>query len=394
MDRNAFLKRTLAAGAGLSLFPALLTSCQKEEDLVVNFSGDVLVIGAGAAGMMAAYKLRQYGISVTVLEADDQIGGRTRKLEGFVDFPVDLGAEWIHTKPDVFGRILDNPDADGTVDVISYSPEEISTYNNGSLTTQNWTSYFYREYKFKATTWYDFFADFVLPSIQNDIVLNSPVIAVDSTGDRVRATTQDGTEYTADRVVFAAPLSILKEELMAFTPALSSTKREAIDAVEYPPGIKVFLRFSEMFYPEMLSIGSLISFFGDGKLYFDGAYGKDTGDHLLTLFWVEEDAAALTDLSDEAIIETVLAELDEIFEGQASEKLLDVRVQNWSALPYIRGSYSHIPNSTYNQTVEALAEPHGQVRFAGEYTHNGENSTVHGAAFTGVAQALEILKGN
>ena len=46
---------------------------------------------------------------------------------------------------------------------------------------------------------------------------------------------------------------------VTFTPALSATKRDAMDAVDFPPSIKVFLRFSEMFYPKLMTIGSLIS---------------------------------------------------------------------------------------------------------------------------------------
>ncbi|MGA6983158.1 MAG: FAD-dependent oxidoreductase, partial [Candidatus Sulfotelmatobacter sp.] len=37
---------------------------------------DVIVIGAGAAGMSAAIDLANAGLSVTILEARDRIGGR------------------------------------------------------------------------------------------------------------------------------------------------------------------------------------------------------------------------------------------------------------------------------------------------------------------------------
>ena len=58
---------------------------------------DVLVIGAGAAGLAAAVELARRGRSVLVLEARDRIGGRvwTRRMPG-LDLPVELGAEFIH----------------------------------------------------------------------------------------------------------------------------------------------------------------------------------------------------------------------------------------------------------------------------------------------------------
>ena len=58
---------------------------------------DVIIIGAGAAGLMCARTLVQAGFSVAVLEARDRIGGRIFTLEdnGF-PIPVELGAEFIH----------------------------------------------------------------------------------------------------------------------------------------------------------------------------------------------------------------------------------------------------------------------------------------------------------
>ncbi|MFJ4295535.1 flavin monoamine oxidase family protein [Curtobacterium sp. NPDC089689] len=56
---------------------------------------DVIVVGAGVAGLAAARALVQGGRSVTVLEARDRIGGRTW-TDDALGVPVDLGASWIH----------------------------------------------------------------------------------------------------------------------------------------------------------------------------------------------------------------------------------------------------------------------------------------------------------
>jgi len=60
-------------------------------------SADVIIIGAGAAGLMAAHTLVRSGKTVTVLEARNRIGGRihTISADGF-SLPVELGAEFIH----------------------------------------------------------------------------------------------------------------------------------------------------------------------------------------------------------------------------------------------------------------------------------------------------------
>ncbi len=58
---------------------------------------DIIVIGAGAAGLAAAAALGRSGRSVLVLEARDRIGGRIwTRLEPELAVPVELGAEFIH----------------------------------------------------------------------------------------------------------------------------------------------------------------------------------------------------------------------------------------------------------------------------------------------------------
>ncbi len=57
---------------------------------------DILVIGAGAAGLAAAQFLRNQRQNVIVLEARDRIGGRAYTDYEFASFPVELGAEFIH----------------------------------------------------------------------------------------------------------------------------------------------------------------------------------------------------------------------------------------------------------------------------------------------------------
>src|SRR5262245_57495659 len=58
---------------------------------------DVVVIGAGAAGLAAAWELSRAGRRVLLLEARPRVGGRcwTHRMSG-LDVPVELGAEFLH----------------------------------------------------------------------------------------------------------------------------------------------------------------------------------------------------------------------------------------------------------------------------------------------------------
>ena len=59
-------------------------------------SRDIVVIGAGAAGIAAARSLRGAGRDVTILEARDRVGGRVWTTYDLAPFPVELGAEYVH----------------------------------------------------------------------------------------------------------------------------------------------------------------------------------------------------------------------------------------------------------------------------------------------------------
>lgn len=393
MKRAEFLRKCAVLGIAAPFLPQLI-GCGKDDTFDVNFKGKITIVGAGAAGLMAGYMLQRYGIDFQILEANSTYGGRLKKIDGFADFPIDLGAEWIHTSPTIFARLINDKDVDGSVELIPYNPATISTWKDGKLKKQNWASAFYGELKFKQTTWFDFFKDYIVPSIKDKILYNQVVTKVDYSSDQAILTTEDGGIYTADKCLLTVPIQMLQLNSIEFVPELPSDKREAINKVDVPPGIKVFLEFSKRFYPDILIVGGLQ---GDEweQMYYDAAFKKDSSKNIMGLFYVGDGANEFTDLADDnAIIEKILKQLDEVFDGQASKYYKKHITQNWSKEPYIQGSYSHY-ESNESSIKSSLRRPlNAKVYFAGEAIEEEDSSTVHGAGLSAYEAIEGILSGS
>lgn len=387
-------------GIGLPILSSiLLPSCGKSDvvfpTLHTSFSGKIVIIGAGAAGLAAGYLLKRYGIDFEIIEAAPVYGGRLKKSSHFADFPIDLGAEWIHTDPKILADIINNPHLEAHVDTIVYNPQTIKSWNNGRLKSHNYIKNFYSEWKFKRTTWFDFFEEFIIPEISDKIVLNQPISEINYQGDKVLLTSHSNDTFEADKVLITTSVKTLQMGQITFQPSWPAEKTEALNSIFMGDGIKMFIEFKERFYPDILAFGNVFQALDEEeKFVYDAAFRKDSNKHILGLFAINDQARAYTQLlSEDEMIARFLAELDEIFDGKASAHYVRHIIQNWSDEPFIQGAYSYSFDGNRNSIVSMMQEPlSDKIYFAGEALSLDYQSTVHGAcesAYNTIAKMMQ-----
>ncbi|MEA2489101.1 MAG: monoamine oxidase [Acidobacteriota bacterium] len=94
-SRRRFLKTTAAATAAATVAPLMFPRA-------AHAAGDprIVILGAGAAGLTAAFRLQQQGLHATILEAAPRVGGRMYSLQNhFPDGQIaELGGELIDSE--------------------------------------------------------------------------------------------------------------------------------------------------------------------------------------------------------------------------------------------------------------------------------------------------------
>jgi monoamine oxidase len=399
MTRKEFLENSLLMGIGLPfLMSSFLKSTNSDQSISrsdVGFKGKVLIIGAGAAGMAAGYALKRYGVDFEILEAASVFGGRLKKAEDFTDFPIDLGAEWIHIEPKLLNEITRNHSPDTAFETMVYNPQTIQTWKNGKLRPRNYIRSLYSEWKFKDSTWFDFFEENIIPEISDRLKFNKPVSEIDYTSKKIKIVTVDKEIITADKVLVTIPVKLLQNKQITFRPELSEERTKAVNKIFMGDGIKIFVEFKQKFYPDILSFGNIFkALIDEEKFVYNAAFKKDSASHVLALFAINDKASAYTSLKNEGkIITRFLKELDEIFEGQATKYYVKHTIQNWSKEPFIQGAYSYAFEGRRKAIINTISKPiMNKVFFAGEALSLKHHATVHGACGSAYESVDRMLK--
>lgn len=453
MQRRDFIKNTVL-GSG-----ALVIGC-KEKDAYTErkYEGQIAIIGAGVAGLYAGYLLEEKGITnYTILEASEQIGGRIRSLKGFADFDIELGAEKIRGARSIwydwakeFGASfvvnnttdyyqvgglprtesqlkgdLDFRDALAlTTQARSYSatdinlqqymtnnrlPTRVQHIPNALIANEYGTSA--NRLSLKGITeeeqlWSAGSGDFLLAngSLQTileekcektipKVIFNKQIKKIDYSNELIVLEDNQGQRRFVNKVIVTVPLSILQSNDLLFSPTLPEAKVAAIKNIGMGAGMKIVLSFNRRFWEN--DAGSIYTS-GFVPKYQVSSNGRSTKSFVLTAFVMGEKAEVLSDLSNTAIVQNLLKDLDNLFgNGVASLSFTNARVMDWGKAPFIKGAYSYpIVGGGGLLTRQALSQPVlRKLYFAGEATHYGGHSgTVHGAMESSRRAVEELVR--
>lgn len=441
MNRRDFLKQSSLLTIGGILLPStLLTTCRKEtlfED--VTYDGKVIIIGAGAAGLYAAYILKSKGIDFQILEASSTYGGRLGKLTGFANFPIDTGAQWLHGENSILGDLIKSSKTKITRDdsetkfwfnnqLIDALPQNTNIFEGEELPDISYEAYALQnglgnEYKYIIEniagdqgaaashlsvygnnkdeenwsagdddfkfeeTFFDLIDKEIASQVKDQILINTIITKIDYSQSEIKLTDSNNNTFNANKVIVTVPISILKSGDIQFIPALPIEKTTAFSKIGMDAGMKVFLKFSNRFFDQNIIGGEICA------AYADDSIGKTQNDHILLAFIMGNQAEYLTSLgSDVAITAALLQELDLMYNGQATASFIASHVENWTTNPFVKGAYSYstIGMGDARKTAsQALSE---KLYFAGEAMNtNGHHQTVHGAVETGYREVMNIL---
>ena len=384
MDRKEFIKMCGLFGLSIPLhrvLSACASSNVNDDDTVVGqFSGKILIVGAGAAGMSAGYLLAQNGIDFEILEASSTYGGRTKRSNTFVDFPVPLGAEWIHSLDNEFASIVNDDSIQVDIQTTPYDSQDTVGFYDGTNYTTAALGDPEVDRKFINSTWFDFFDTYIAPSVLGNTRFNTVVMNINYSGDKVVVTDNNGQTHEADKLIFTAPLKILQEGMVNFTPALPSSKQNAINSATVWGGFKAFIEFTSNFWPAYLAFPDSETSAGQ-RIYYDASYGQNSNRHVLGLFAVGQQAEQYQNLdSGNALKNYMLNELDPIFNGAASNGYLQHISRNWNEEPFIKGAYLE-DNAASSISSRMFTPIDDKVYFAGDaYTQEDNWGSVHVAA--------------
>jgi monoamine oxidase len=421
--------------------------------MVPRDQSDVVIVGAGAAGLMAGRELARAGKRVIILDARDRCGGRIFPLpaEEF-GYPAEGGAEFVHGAAALTRGLMREAGlslsplagtrwraADGMLSPDEGAPQAARLRRalatlTADLPVADFLARHFAEPQYaelrrsitrmvegydaadpsRASTFalrdewmgrglgqqgriaegYGALVAFLLSECRRHgamIHLGAVVTAIDAGHRGITARCHDGSEFEADAAILTVPFPLLSS--IALPPA-ARAKAGAAD-IGFGNVVKILLRFATGWWASCGGRDLADLSFLTSSAPVPTWWTQHPAPHPVLTGWLAGPKAdAVAHLAADQLVEMGLESLAEIFAvplDRLRGMLMTSRVINWSHDPLARGAYSYATPRT-RDAQSTLGKPESGVFFSGEALYAGpEMGTVEAALTSGSETAQLIL---
>ncbi|MEM9097588.1 MAG: FAD-dependent oxidoreductase [Pseudomonadota bacterium] len=408
---------------------------------------DVVVIGAGSAGLSAARRLIAQGYSVVVLEAADRIGGRAYTDTTTLGVPFDVGCSWMQGPKDLE---LVSLARDYGYTLLDHSGASEAFYVGDRLSTtaernKYWGSYEAIEVALaKAGTagrdvaastvippdlpfgsvveswigpmdWGVDFADLSTLESQSTadlgvnymiregygtliarmgeglpVQMGTPATLVDWSGEGVRVETPKGT-IRARACVVTVSTGVLGKGQIKFAPDLPDWKAEAISNVPMGLLTKVGLLFDGERFG--LSSNAWLTYGSEQKTPLEASYflSFPFNFDMMVGFLGGQFGWEMAKAGEAATIDFVLGEMEKMFGSKVRKHFVKGMVSDWATNPLTHGAYATAKPGHHAARTDLRRPVGDRVFFAGEAMAGPYITLCGGAFLSGAATANAVM---
>jgi monoamine oxidase len=416
---------------------------------------DILVVGAGAAGLMTARELARAGKQVTILEARDRCGGRIYPLPAQeFGYPAEGGAEFVHGAATVTralmresqlslmpsggqrwsartGKLLPNefsvPHMCRFYQVLSEVKADLPIaeflethfadrrYDKMRRSVTRTVEGYDAADPGRASTlalrdeWmarddgphgriakgYGALIEYLLSECRKHgaaLHLGAAVTAIDEARGRVAVRCHHGATFEADAAVLTVPPPLLSE--IALPPA--ARKRVAANAdIGFGNVVKILFRFATTWWADHGGQDlSDLSFLLSNATVPTWWTQYPDGNPVLTGWLAGPKADRVSSLAEAELVDMGLASLGEIFDLTADrirKNLVAARAINWGNDPFARGAYSYATPKTREAQSMLKKTNDDAVFFSGEALYTGPDMGTVEAALASAQETAQTI---
>ena len=397
---------------------------------------DILVVGAGAAGLAATRRAQELGFTVLLCEASGRIGGRAFTSTEPFGVPWDYGCHWLHSASiNPFTKLADeygiryrstpvayrmrlgdrwataeeqahsNAYEEASYEAIFRAGQEGRDIPAADVIDANDPAYWDLRFSLNAEWGMDptnvstldaaryrdtdenwpvqdgYGALVARVAAGTPVSLHTAVTAIDWSGPRVKVTTSQGV-VEAGAVIITVSTGVLAAGDIAFTPALPDWKQDAIHHVPLGKANKVALQID----PGALDIDDHTSVLVPHGT--QGAIGfqiRPFGWNLASAYLGGPLCSELEHAGDAAMISAVTDALVAIAGSDIRHNITASVCTGWERDPLFRGAYAAAQPGFSLARLDLARPIDSRLWFAGEATSPEFFSTCHGAHQTGIA---------